>query len=272
MIATQDLRKYVLSSPLAGTYCNWVGSSRGAVARVERHPSTVFAQLWKDIDFFFSSKEALMFGAAKLLDAGASPLNEGEERKLKRWMRFGMGHFDTHSLRLETLQGVEFNLVFKSQDGKPYRTAAEQVGSFDFSNVSMSTDMRTGETYDLFEYYWPGGNPDMVRMFPEREEQWLTGTIGKHTGSRQAGRYATNYARGYDMELCKLPLVTGYRIVAVHYLDQDDDVLNDIGRTYLSIASLIEDDDIDALLYAYSNINPHSKIASIAAAIKEVRP
>lgn len=269
---TADLYQYVMTSPLQGTYSTWCGSSRGAVARQQRHPSDVRADDWNDVDFFFASSEALLFGVAKLLDSGASPLNENEHRKLKRWLRRGMDKFDTHSIRIETLQAVEFNLVFKLVDRKPLRTATEQVNSFDFSNVSMSTDMRTGQVLDLFPYYWPDGNPDEVRMFPDREEQWLTGSISRFTAERQAGRYAINVHRGWDMHRCKDPLVTGYRILSEHYADMDDDDLQELAGTLERVAGLIEEDGIDELLYAYNLINPLAKSKSFADAVRRVKP
>lgn len=252
---------------LGGTLATMAGGAVGAEQADLRHPGR-FTYQYGDVDFFHPSAEALSANVQHLLSQGAVPLDDEESRKLKRWMRYGMGGFDTNSLRMETLDGHEFNLVYKLIDRHPLRTAVEQVGSFDFSNLGGSYDMETGQFYDLADYFWLGQDKDVARLFPDRERQWSNGSIGKHQGLRQAGRYATNVDRGYDLQTrCKQPLVQGYRIVGTHYLGKDDDELQFYGQTYLKLAHCIENDEIDVLLDAYKLLNPYSKVQSLFVAL-----
>ena len=252
---------------LGGTYATMTGGAIAALLADERHPGK-YTYAYSDVDFFHPSSDALSANIQLMLDQGAVPLNEDESRKLRRWKRYGMGDWDTNSIKLETNDGHEFNLVFKLLDHKPLRTAIEQVGSFDFSHLGGSYNMETGAFHDLTNYYWPGMSKDEIHMFPDREEQWLIGSIGKHQGLRQAGRYAKWQSRGFNLQqFCQKPLVEGYRIVGAHYLGKEDDELQTYGEVYMDLAQLIEVDDIDAILHAYEHLNPYSQVQSLKDAL-----
>jgi hypothetical protein len=255
---------------LGGMHAIWCGSSVAALDAEQRHPG-MFTHAYHDIDIFNPSMGALMANVQHLLNQGAVPADEEEGRKLKRWMMYGSQGWHTNSVRLEAIDGFEYNLVFKTIDKHALRTPLDIVNSFDFSNLGVSFDLRTGERRDLRDYYWPDDDKDRVRLLPDREQQWLTGSIGKFTGLRQAGRYATNAARGYDMELVKAPLVQGYRIVAAHYMDKDDQELQEYGGIYLDLADHIEQDFIEELLAAYAMLNPRSRAESLHTALRGQR-
>jgi len=249
-----------------GTYSVWAGSSLAEYYRCLRWPgSPEFGYHYNDLDFFFNSEAALIAAVSQLLQRGSVPFNSQEERKLHRWLRFGMGDWHTQSIRLMTLDRIEVNLIYKTVDGKPLRTAFEVVNSFDFSNVSHGWDMRTGRKYDLADTYWPGKNPDEVVLFPDREDQWLAGSIGKHTGSRQGKRWAKNMEGLWDVSRTTDVFIKGYRIVAAFYLDKEDDEHHAYADVYLVVADLMERNDYQGVLEIYKGISPHSPIEAIKA-------
>ena len=248
---------------MGGTFSTFAGSGPANYKRWQRHPGVPeFEFHSSDLDFFHTGKAALNQSIAMLEQRGAVPLDRKEERKLRRWQVRDMDSFHTQSLRLLTIDGVEINLVYKEENGRPLRRPVEIVDSFDFSNVSNAMSMRTGQWYDLAEVYWPGKDPDHVVLFPHRLEQWLLGNVTQHTGVRQGQRYASNIVKHWDMIRCKAPLVQGYGLVAQGYRDDhpDSDEHMKFAAVYDVIRILIEADDIDGLLALYEDVTPQTTI------------
>jgi hypothetical protein len=262
-----DLEAYV-DSLGKGFDITWAGSGTAAAQMCSRHPGdSRWARAYSDVDFFASSEMAQAGFVQSLLDRGAVPLNEEEHRKWERWMAWGRGDWHTNSIRLQTLEGIEVNVVFKLIDRHALRSPIEIVNSFDFSNVSAAKDMQSGEWIDLFPALWPTGNPDEVRLLPDREKQWRKGKITKYPGVRQALRYGVNHERGYDMHRCVEPLVTGYRIAAAHYLDSDDEEDRAYAEVYLAVADMIQDDEIAELLDLYRMVGPKMRIEAFSESL-----
>lgn len=271
VLPAPDIEAYVRQH-VGGESVTWCGGSAGAAARCSRWPGVkAYEYAYGDIDLF-GSDAAIIACAARMIQNGATPLNDSEFRKWKRWNRKGMDPFHTNSLRLATKDEVEFNLVYKKVDNVPLLTPVQQIESFDFSNVSMGVDMEDGQRIDQFHSYWLGENPDQVRMFPLRARQWREATIGMFTGVRQGERYAKNLQREYNMDRCKDPLVQGYRITAQYYEDRYSDSAEHMDHVviYHSIADLIEIDDWEGLLELYKDVSPLTKAADIATKIRAV--
>jgi len=259
-----------LKKPLKGRRGAILGGATAAEREAAVDPDFDYA--YSDVDIFHPSMESLSINLSTLLNAGAVPLDNKDERTLRKWERRGTNGWKTNSIRVVTHQGVEVNLVYKTIDKHPLRTPLEQVASFDFSMLGVSYDLRTWERRDLGTYFWPEGQDHKYCLFEDREEQWLNAEVGIFTGLRQADRYARYVARGYDLEAAVTPLVQGYRVTGLHYMGQDNEELQLTGDTYLSLAQLIEDHDIDGLLHAYKGLNHHSKVQSLSTALKDLKP
>jgi hypothetical protein len=227
----------------------------------------VYDKPYNDVDVFVPSVVSLASTVQFLLDDGAS-LDLQAERTWNRWDLIGTGDWNTNSIKLETLHGTEVNVVYKVVNKAPLTTLHTVLGSFDFGYVAMGYDLRLGTWHDGREF-WFGRGCDMDRlgMLPEREMQWLNGSLGTFTGVRQAERYAKFANRGYDMSRSAPVLVQGYRITAAHYQLSDDPEKLEYAGIYLSIADLIETGDVDGLLYAYQHLRKHDPVGSLKAAL-----
>lgn len=259
VIPAPALQDYVLQY-LDGERGTWCGGSAGAADRCSRHPGVPeYEFAYGDIDWFASSMVALSAACRRLIENGAVPADEEEAFKWEGWNQRDP-HWHTNSLRLVTKEGAEFNMVLKSEDGHILRTGREQIGSFDFSNVSMGLNTATGEPINLFHAYWWGGNPDQVRMLPDRRIVWEAGRFTKFPGIRQADRWARNVERGYDMRATIHPLVSGYRITTKHYGRSRDPEEQAYAQVYKILADMIEDEDARSLRMLYDSISPDRKI------------
>jgi len=260
-----DLEGYLLQE-FKGERASWVGSSAGAAARCARHPGTPeWEYMWNDVDLFCSSPLSVISVGKSILDRGGAPASDDMYRKWQRALAWGEGNFHTMSIKMFTKDGVLINLVFKKVGNSPLRRIDHQIGSFDFSNVSMGVDLRTGRHVDAFPMFWYGEDPDIVRIFPDREDEWRNGNVTKHQGVRQAERYAINVDREYDMQACVEPLVYGYRIVGAHYMDEGDDIGKEFARLYLALADMIDEGRNDDLLELYRDVGPKKEIEKFAA-------
>ena len=259
-----------LKKPLKGRRGAILGGATAAEREAAVDPDFDYA--YSDVDIFHPSMESLSINLSILLNAGAAPLEHKDLRILRKWERRGTNGWKTNSIRVVTNQKVEVNLVYKTIDKHPLRTPLEQVQSFDFSMLGVSYDLRTWERRDLGTYFWPDGQDNKYCLFEDREEQWLNAEVGIFTGLRQADRYARYVERGYNLDAAVTPLVQGYRTTGPHYLEQYDKELLLTGDTYLNLAQLIEDHDIDGLRQAYKELNPHAKVESLAAALKDLKP
>lgn len=222
---------------------------------------------YSDVDVFVPSVVSLASTVQFLLDNGAS-LDKQEHRKWSRWDLIGTGDWNTNSIKLETRKGTEVNVVYKVVGKAPLTTLHAVLGSFDFGYVAMGYDLRLGTFHDGREFWFGKGcDMDDLGMLPEREQQWLNASLSTFTGVRQAERYAKFASRGYSMKKSSTVLVQGYRITAEHYLNSNDPEKLGFAGIYLSIADLIEDDDIDGLLYAYKQLQRHDPVGSLKAAL-----
>lgn len=260
VLPATEVQDYVMQH-LGGEHGTYCGGSAGAAARARRHPYTPhFEYTYGDIDWFGASPIAVSAAVRRLLENGAAPADPQELVKWERWQDRGMGSWHTNSIRIETKDKVEFNLIYKEVDRHALRTPTEVIGSFDFSNVSMGVDTETGEEIDLFHAYWYGQDPDVVRLFPDRRKAWAKGRFTKYPGIRQGDRYCTNVEREYDMHATAPILVQGYRIAAAHYLDQRDPDDKAHADVYRVIADLIESDSIHDLRQLYKDVGPDKRI------------
>lgn len=218
---------------------------------------------WADGDVFCFSPGALMAAGQYMLDHGAV-LDEQEQRKWNRWLLMGMGDWHTNSIRMELLNGIEVNLVYKTVGRVPLTSLMQVLESFDFGYVAMGWDLERGTFHDGREFWFGKGyDPESLGFLPHREWQWLNATIGRFTGIRQPQRWAKFADRGYDMRPSQKPLADGLRITAAHYTTKDDPEYRAYAPLYLGIADLVEDYDIPALLEVYKGMQPHDPVGSL---------
>lgn len=218
---------------------------------------------YTDVDVFVPSTNALASTVQFMLDHGCV-MNEQELRKWNRWQTIGPGDWHTSSIRLETLAGVEVNVVYKTVGKAPLTSLHAVLGSFDFGYVAMGYDLKTGTFHDG-RTFWFGEQCDMHRLglLPDRHLQWETGSIGRYTGVRQAQRWAKFALRGYDMSLSSPVLVQGYRTTATYYLSKDDPEYREYAPLYLALADLIEVGGAQEIEDAFKGLQPHDTVNSL---------
>jgi hypothetical protein len=177
-------------------------------------------------------------------------------RVWERWLRYGMRGWHTNSMRLESLDGVETNVVYKITDSHPTTSLAQVLESFDFGLLGMGYDVETGTYRDLRPYLFPGYDINgPLPLMPNKRENWRSGFISQYNGLREAGRYAKYHGYGYDLSAVKDDLITGYHMVSAYHrtsFDKDKHLLADI---YDKLAELISLDDIDELAERYKTLD-----------------
>ena len=218
---------------------------------------------YSDVDVFFPHPNALMAAGQFMLDHGAV-LDEQDQRKWNRWLLIGMGDWQTNSIRMELLSGIEVNLVYKVVGKKPLTSLMQVLESFDFGYVAMGYDLERGTFHDGREFWFGKGyNPRRMGFLPHREWQWLNATIGRFTGTRQPQRWAKFADRGHDMHPSQDVLARGLRITAAHYQGKDDPEYRTYAPLYVAIADMVEDYDIAGLMDLYSELQPHDPVGSL---------
>lgn len=202
-----------------------------------------------DVDVFCPTPFVLVSCGQQLVDQGYT-LNDRHSRVWHRWLRYGFKHWHTNSLRMESPDGVETNLVYKLTEGHPATSLAQVIESFDFGLLAMGWDIENGTFRDMRSYLFPGmpiGAGDPLPMMPNKRDNWRNGFISRYNGLREMGRYAKYHTYGYDMSLVKDDLVTGYFQGASYLISHGDPEKALLGQIYEVIGTLIEDDDIDEL-------------------------
>ena len=225
----------------------------------------IYDRDFSDVDVFVPSVAALSSITQFLLSSHAV-LDAQEERKWSRWNDYGLGDWSTNSIKIETLSGIEVNVVYKVVNKTPLTTLHGVLGSFDFGYVAMGYDLKDNTFHDGREF-WFGKGCDFnhLGMLPDRARQWRNASLSRYTGVRQGERFAKFARRGYDMKPSIDALVTGYRCTAAHYQTKDDPEYQVYAPLYLELANLIEAYDIDALLYAYQGLQKHDPVTSLSA-------
>ena len=208
-----------------------------------------------DLDIFVPSEQVLISTVQSLLDRGYV-LNERYSRVWWRWLRYGFGRWHTNSIKLESVKGVETNVVYKLQDGHPTTSLGQVLESFDFGLLAVGWDAEAHMYRDLRPYLFPGMDPSgPLPMMPDKQRNWVQGFISQYNGLREGWRYGKYAGYGYDMSLVAADLTTGYRQAAAYHatrFDSDKQILSEI---YSTIADRIDGNDIDDLVEAYQQLD-----------------
>lgn len=223
---------------------------------------------WSDVDLFCPTFPTLVALGQHLLSQGCT-FDEKFDRVWARWLKFGIKGWHTNSIRFNTPDDLEINLVYKITDGHPTTSLAQVIESFDFGLLHSGYDTETWTFRDMRSYLFPGSNKsDALPLMPNKRWAWRNGYISEYNGIREFSRYAKYHEYGYDMSEVKDDLVTGYREGSLYLSNHFDEAKQERGRMYTVIADHIEADNIDQLLEAAKEIDYKNPLDSIMEALE----
>lgn len=222
-----------------------------------------------DIDVFCYTIEALVAGVTRLLHAGYT-LAERSERAWERWLRYGINHWHTNSIKLiDPVTDVEVNLVHKSVNRSPLTTLSQVLESFDFGLLASGYDLQLGVKQDLRSYLFPDYDINgPLPLMPARRTDWRGGFISQYQGLRELGRYAKYCRYGHDLSLVKDDLIEGYRAAALYLSQRDSQEKLNLSTIYYAAADRIEVDDLDQLEEAAKLMTTSDSLDAIMEAIE----
>jgi hypothetical protein len=222
---------------------------------------------YDDIDIFVSEPMNLIAAIERLRHEGYLPDGERFERTYHRWLRKGIGRWQTNSMKLSG-HGHTVNVVYKLTDGHPITSLAQVLESFDFGLLGYGYDCELGQFQDLRPYLFPGVDPTgPLPMMPKRREDWRNGFISEYQGVREFGRYAKYVQKGFDLSLVRDDLHTGYVSSSEFYLNHDDPEKQTLGKIFQTVAIHIENDEIDKLVEASKEISYKDSLDQIMLAL-----
>jgi hypothetical protein len=223
---------------------------------------------YSDLDVFVPTEQVLISTIQTLLNNGYVT-DDRFSRVWERWLRYGTKSWHTNSMKLESLNGLEVNVVYKVVDGHPTTSLAQVLESFDFGLLGMGYDMET-ETYrDLRPYLFPGYDIEgPLPLMPSKRNNWRSGFISQYNGLREAGRFAKYHGYGYDLSLVSADLVHGYRMVAAYHRTSFDEDKQLLAQIYEALANRIEDEEIDELAESYQSLDFKDSLELILEALE----
>ena len=218
---------------------------------------------WSDADFFVPSEQILISTVRMLLERGCV-MDDRFSRVWYRWLRYGMKGWHTNSMRLETLDGIELNIVYKKVDGHPTTSLSQVLESFDFGLLAVGWDMETGQFRDLRPYLFPGYDIDgPLPLMPNKRDNWVNGFISQYNGLREGGRYAKYRQYGYDLSLVAQDLVAGWRQAASYHCTSFKEDKQTLAEIYVKLADLVEADAVDELVETYKILDYDDELSVI---------
>ena len=223
---------------------------------------------WSDLDIFVPTEQVLISTIQTLLDNGYV-LHDRFDRVWHRWLRYGMKGWHTNSMRMQSPQGIETNVVYKIVDGHATTTLAQVLESFDFGLLGMGYDMETGTFRDLRGYLFPNMDPNgPLPLMPNKRDAWRNGFISQYNGIREAGRYTKYFRYGYDLSLVEDDLVHGYRMVASYHMSSFDSDKHVLSEIYSVLADRIEDHAVDELEEFYASVDYKDPLEQMLEALE----
>ena len=221
----------------------------------------------KDLDVFVPSEAMLIAVTQELLNLGYS-LHERSQRIWARWLNYGVNGWHTNSIRLDSPEGIETNIVYKTVGKKPLRSLSQVLESFDFGCLAMGYTLEDGVFRDLRPYMFPT-YPDYSKLplLPERHEAFTSGFVGQYQALRQFGRYARYHGYGHDMSLVKPALTEGYWSLSEFYSNHIKPELKPLGGIFETIAVYIEQDEFTLLTEAAEEIGFQDDLDKIVEAL-----
>lgn len=233
---------------LAGTYTMLAGSA--VAAEFYDKPAQ-----YDDLDVFCPTAEQAVSVIQFYLDKGAV-MEPRNHRAWQRWRKWGVGNWQTNSIKLELLHGVELNIIFKRERGNAVRTLHEVLGGFDFGHLAMGYDMRTDTFRNMQSYFYGEGvDPHApLEMMPDRRDDWVEGFMSDWSGPRQGYRYGKHVQYTYDLSAVKPDMIRGYVAAAEYHGGKDTHRNQLLAEIYEAQAEKVRDDRIDELVDAYQEI------------------
>lgn len=222
-----------------------------------------------DVDVFVPTEQVMFATVQRLLDNGYV-MDERFSRVWHRWLKYGFKGWHTNSMKLESLDGFETNVIYKVTEGHPTASMAQVLESFDLGLLARGFDLEFMKWRDMRSYLFPGEDPDgPLPMMPDKESAWLQGFISWYNGLRQPWRYA-HYAQdyGYDLRRVKPVLLQGYEIAASYHLSKTDDDNQNKGLIYSKISEQIEDDNFVELVQFYKMLDFNDPLDEILEALQ----
>jgi hypothetical protein len=223
---------------------------------------------WSDVDLFVPSQQVLISVVQSLLDRGYV-MDDRFSRVWYRWLRYGMKGWHTNSMRLESLGGVETNVVYKLVDGHPTTSLSQVLESFDFGLLGMGYTLEDGTFRDLRPYLFPGYDPKgPLPMMPARRDNWRQGFISTYNGLREGARFGKYSGYGYDLSLVRDDLMMGYQMAALYLENHVKSEKRELGRIYRVILDKLAAHEDDELIAAYKQIDFNDPLAEILEALE----
>jgi hypothetical protein len=225
-------------------------------------------QDFADLDVFTPSQPVLFATVQRLLDNGYV-LTERYDRVWQRWLRFGLKGWHTNSAKLESLDGIETNVVFKIVDSHPTTSLGQVLESFDFGLLGRGYDVEHDQWRDMRPYLFPGMDPQgPLPLMPNKRFNWRKGFVSQYNGLREAGRYTKYHGYGYDMSLVADDLVLGYRMAALYHAGRFDERDKALAEIYQSLADRIEGHEIDELVEFYRTLDFNDPLDEIMSKLE----
>lgn len=231
---------------------------------------------FSDVDIFCPNEMQLAATVQRLLSQGFR-FAPRMERAWARWRKHGVKRWHTNSMRLwvpehidNSDEPLEFNIVFKRNEGNDVTSLAQTIESFDFGLLATGWELADGGTFrDMRSYLFPELDPyGPLPLMPNKRVNWREGIISQYNGLREAGRYAKYFNYGYDMSAVKEDLALGYREAEVFHADRFGENAEYMAAIYGRLAEYIEDDDTTGLLEAYKKLDFNDALDLIMEALE----
>lgn len=181
--------------------------------------TTQFEQSWHDIDVFTFNTNGSELNFAivvtKLLAAGWE-LKGNEAKKWSRYLDYGVGNWQTISVKLVNDQDIEVNVIHKRVNGQWITGPQDMVFSFDFAFLGVAMSLVDLKHWDFRPVIGSEG------MIGYRLRDFLLGQMSEHVMLRQAQRLARYWLYGIQDELARQQLITSYRAYAAYQWQRGD--------------------------------------------------
>lgn len=224
-----------------GLRCYLTGSAASAADKEVRGVHG-FEKSWHDVDLFVGSENEWVRSIQFLIDRGY----EFCDRMEMLWFRvlhYGTKNWHTNSMRLTNPEGIEVNVIYKTQGRHPTSSLSQVIETFDFGLLSLGWETETGTFRDARSYQFPGLDIDgPLPLLPWRREQIQQGHFREHQGMRMFGRVQRYFGEyGYDGAAVLPDIVEGYFNASKYYLNRTKPEHIKTGAIYQHVAFLIED-------------------------------
>lgn len=197
---------------------------------------------FNDVDLFVPSQGELFALTQDLLSQGFY-MDDRNDRVWYRWRNYGLGKWQTNSIKMFSMDNVEYNIVYKLVNGHPLQTPAQVVESFDFGGLAMAWSVQHQSFHDFRPSMFPL-EPDLnnLPMFDTKRANWRQGFMSWHEGMNQPHRFVRYDDRKLiGLENVRDDLVTGFEASALYHLDKiDDEDMQMKGQFYQRMAFLLE--------------------------------